>query len=240
MTGKYQWSLLVSMSNILCVLNPARQNVWQSLSSLPAISRSLPDMYTTWKISEFEAQAIRLHEIFTNYNIREQENYVNVISCRRKFAVLQYFRSLVDKLYCFLKVKTIQNKNSDKFSSTSHKVVLQGSPMVVFVELWTGVSKKTLHWGRFSFSESALWEEHLSIGWVHGMYLQKQTNALLAPVSPVSMMVRKRRQGVLLVIALVWGWPWLKLPETALVSHRRRVINVVTCLVQRLIIIVIV
>ncbi len=32
------------MSDIVCVLNPAGQNVQQGLSSLPDISRSLPDM----------------------------------------------------------------------------------------------------------------------------------------------------------------------------------------------------
>ncbi len=44
MTGKYQWSFLFSLSDILCELNPAGQNVRQDLSLLLDISRSLPDM----------------------------------------------------------------------------------------------------------------------------------------------------------------------------------------------------
>ena len=44
MTGNYQWSFLFSLSDILHGLNPAGQNVRQCLSSLPVISRSLPDM----------------------------------------------------------------------------------------------------------------------------------------------------------------------------------------------------
>ncbi len=44
MTGKYNWSFLFSLSDILCVLNSAGQNVRQGLSSLPDISISLPDM----------------------------------------------------------------------------------------------------------------------------------------------------------------------------------------------------
>ena len=44
MTGKYQWSFLFSLSDILCVLNSAGQNVQHGLSSLPDISRSLLDM----------------------------------------------------------------------------------------------------------------------------------------------------------------------------------------------------
>ena len=44
MTGKYQWSFLFSLLDILCVLNSAGQNVQQCLSSLPDISRTLPDM----------------------------------------------------------------------------------------------------------------------------------------------------------------------------------------------------
>ncbi len=44
MAGKYQWSFLFSLSEILCVLNPVGQNVRQGMSSLLDISRSLPDM----------------------------------------------------------------------------------------------------------------------------------------------------------------------------------------------------
>ncbi len=44
MTSKYQLSFLFSLSDILCVLNPAGQNVRQGLTSLPDISRTLPDM----------------------------------------------------------------------------------------------------------------------------------------------------------------------------------------------------
>ncbi len=44
MTDNYQWSFLFSLSDILCGLNTAGQNVRQGLSSLPDISRSLPDM----------------------------------------------------------------------------------------------------------------------------------------------------------------------------------------------------
>ncbi len=40
MTGKYQWSFLFSLSDMLCILIPAGQD----LSSRPDISRSLLDM----------------------------------------------------------------------------------------------------------------------------------------------------------------------------------------------------
>ena len=43
-TGKYQWSFLFALSDLLCVLKPAGQNAHQGLSSLSDISRSLPDM----------------------------------------------------------------------------------------------------------------------------------------------------------------------------------------------------
>ena len=44
MTGKYQWSFLFSLLDILCVLNPAGQNVQQGLSSQSDIGTSLPDI----------------------------------------------------------------------------------------------------------------------------------------------------------------------------------------------------
>ncbi len=43
MTGQYQWWSLPLLSDILCVLQHAGQNVQQGMSSLPDISRSLPD-----------------------------------------------------------------------------------------------------------------------------------------------------------------------------------------------------
>ncbi len=44
MTDKCQWSLLFSFADMLFVLNSAGQNFRHGLSSLPDISRSLPDM----------------------------------------------------------------------------------------------------------------------------------------------------------------------------------------------------